>query len=592
MVIDNFEVLDALWRNEILEDDKYMDGIDLTDENVLDELKKVTILNLRIYGQSSDFFEKKDDKKSGYEQLCLLVDKCPNLKNFDILIPSNFKDVSGDDLFNSLVKKQNIERISLRKFSLDYNNLIKAIKDSKENLHVSVSKLGDQKKEFSCLFLDNKDKKKLHFFGGLENKEYDKIYNMLCNGNCPFDFYKKYSSYISKEDNFNIVTSNVSETIGLDLSILKNDTRIKGIIIKCGYPDSENPYTVDEYIQIKQVIDNIVSKIRIPSNNDPNREKIIFSQIYKILGKNISYDNYAVTDEGKKDKELEDNCRNLKNGLLGVERNGKKELMCVCAGYATILQAVCAMFNIKCNYVTSRSKQIEEEGVFQLSGPRKYENGTNDPKGHAYNSVILDGQAYFCDLTWDAKILKLGGIARNFLCSFETFSKSHKDVGFSEDNLEFILQSGERIFSELIYKYELENDTFNKEDYNKDLSYEEQMNLFGIVAKGQIEEMANVSYLSGFVGEYLDFVKQCKNSIEIKEYLNMIKTIQSVEEYIKSDEFKKRASWAGLGMTVTEKNINNENKEKSIIFYDGSASTVEKARKEVENMDGGTWKLR
>lgn len=586
MIIDNFEVLDSLWHNEILEDDKYLNGIDLNDEYVLEELKKVNILSITINRKSTDFFEKEDNKKSGYEQLCLLVDKCPNLTDFYISINSKIKDISGDDLFNNLMKNLNIERISLRNFLLNYDNLIKLIKESKDNLHVSVSKLGDQKKEFSCLFLNNKEKKKLYFFEGLENKEYNKIYNMLRNGNCPFDFYKKYYSYISKEDSFDLVISNISEISWSDLSIIKSDSRIKGIMVKCGYTDSEKPYTIDEYVQIKQVIDNIVAKIKIPSNDDHNREKIIFSQIYKILGENISYDHYAISEEGKLDTKLENDCRNLKNGLLGVERNGRKEFCCVCAGYATILQNVCSMFNIKCDYVSSNSKEVREDGIFQISGPRKYENGTNDPMGHAYNSVVLDGQAYFCDLTWDAKTLKMGGIAKNFLCSYDTFSKSHRIVGFSNNNLEFILQTGEKSYKNELYK-------LNEEIYNKDLSYEEQINLFGIVAKGQIEEMVNVSYLSGFVGEYLDFVKQCKNSIEIKEYLDMIKTIQSVEEYIKSDEFQKRASWTGLGMTITQKDKNNnEKQEKTITFYDGSSSTVENARNEVENMDGGTWKLR
>ncbi len=586
MVIDNFEVLDSLWHNEILEDEKYLNGIDLNDEYVLEELKKVNNININIFKKTTDFFENVDNKKSGYEQLCLLVNKCPNLKDFFISINSKIKDISGDDLFNILMKNPNIERISLRNFLLNYDNLIKSIKESKDNLYVAVSKLGDQKKEFNCLFLNQKEKKKLNFFEGFENKEYDKIYYMLRNGKCPFDFYKKYLSYISNEDSFDLVISNVSKISWSDLSIIKSDSRVKKIEIKCGDIHSCRPYTIDEYIQIKQVIDNIVTKIKIPSNDNPDREKIIFSQIYKILGENISYDHYAITEEGILDKELKSNCRNLKNGLLGVERKGKKELLCVCAGYATILQNVCSMFNIKCDYVSSCSKEVREDGIFHFDPKKqKYENGTNDPMGHAYNAVVLDGQSYFCDLTWDAETLKLGGIAKNFLCSYDTFFKSHKDVGFSDDNLEFISQSGERSYKGEFYK-------LNEKLYNKDLSYEEQMNLFGIVAKGQIEEMVNVSYLSGFVGEYLDFVKQCKNSMEIKEYLAIIKNIQQIEKYIYSDEFKKRASWTGMATKVQKKDKDDITQEKTILFYDGMKSTVEKARDEIENMDGGTWKLR
>lgn len=88
----------------------------------------------------------------------------------------------------------------------------------------------------------------------------------------------------------------------------------------------EEPYTREDFLQIRQKIDEIKEKIEIPDSSDENREKKIFMQVYNILGKKIDYNHYAVTEEGRKDSVLRITCRNLKDGLL----KGKA----VCAGYA------------------------------------------------------------------------------------------------------------------------------------------------------------------------------------------------------------------------------------------------------------------
>jgi len=64
------------------------------------------------------------------------------------------------------------------------------------------------------------------------------------------------------------------------------------------------PYKRDEYILVRKRIDEIISKIQIPGESTKDREKMIFSQIYRKLAEQIEYDYYAISEEGKKDTKL------------------------------------------------------------------------------------------------------------------------------------------------------------------------------------------------------------------------------------------------------------------------------------------------
>ena len=415
-------------------------------------------------------------------------------------------------------------------------------------------------------------------------KQLDDLYKELLYGKISLESYEKYKNNLTNYNNLYISIGNVND---LDLSrfeSIKNDSRIKGIYIKCGYDKNENAqyYSKEEYENIRKSIDNIIQIIKLPEADDLNRDKLIFAQIYKILGKNIRYDHYAISEEGKKEDGLSSNCRNLKNGLLGVVRNGKKELLTVCAGYATILQNLCACFNIKCDYISSSSKEIEKPGEFIISGPRKYENGTYDPMGHGYNAVYLDGKAYLCDLTWDADLMKLDKLGHNFLKSYNDFYKSHKDEGFSSDNVRVVNQSGE------VKNY------LNKELFTNSCSYEYQIELLGNIAKGNIDEMINEGYLADFAMKNIEHIKQVKGKAGAMDYLNLISTIHKLEEYIKSPEFRDNAGWMAQAINnefIDEKG--NVIDRKSFTFYPGTMDmSVNDAIDRVENMEEKQWKMK
>lgn len=151
--------------------------------------------------------------------------------------------------------------------------------------------------------------------------------------------------------------------------------------------EQRNPYTRNEYENIRKKIDNILSQVEFPEENEPNREKNIFAQIYRILGNKISYDYNAISDSEKANERLQITCRNLLGGLL--------ENRSVCAGYADILRNTLACADIYSEYVGAMP-DIENGVSFNLK----------DPKGHAYNLVMLDGEKYWVDLTWDAAAIK------------------------------------------------------------------------------------------------------------------------------------------------------------------------------------------
>ena len=184
-----------------------------------------------------------------------------------------------------------------------------------------------------------------------------------------------------------LVIKNVNE---LSLDKLQESKYISTIQISDGRntekPQS-SPYSRQEYTKVREEIDKIISQVKLPEENDPDREKKIFSQVYKILGKKIEYDNYAISKEGKKDDRLQTTCRNLLGGLL--------ENKCVCAGYADILRNVLACTGIYSEFIGA-SPDFENGVPYNLK----------DPSGHAWNLVKLDGKKYWTDLTWDANNIK------------------------------------------------------------------------------------------------------------------------------------------------------------------------------------------
>lgn len=172
-----------------------------------------------------------------------------------------------------------------------------------------------------------------------------------------------------------------------------------------------NTYTKDEILAVRKEVDSILAQIQVPPEGTPNREKIIFAQVYSKLGEKMEYDYEAIKKENEKDEQMQKTCRDLYGGLV----NGK----CVCAGYANILANVLSCFDMKAKYIGG-SINIEDGVVYNLK----------DPQGHAWNEVYLDGESFLTDLTWDYNNIRAGHFPlKYFLKSKADFG--HNDYAFS-----------------------------------------------------------------------------------------------------------------------------------------------------------------
>jgi len=154
------------------------------------------------------------------------------------------------------------------------------------------------------------------------------------------------------------------------------------------YAEKGKIYAKEEIKGIQDKLKEIISKINVPPPNVKDREKIIYAQIVKQLSEYLEYDyeSAAIIDEtnnstGERyyyDEETQkqiDETQNLK-GLLSEKT--------VCKGMATIVQALCAYYNIDCKVIKNEE--------------------------HAWNLVKLDGEYYEDDFTWYQSNLQTSNI--------------------------------------------------------------------------------------------------------------------------------------------------------------------------------------
>lgn len=223
----------------------------------------------------------------------------------------------------------------------------------------------------------------------------------------------------------------VSSTSEIDTKTLEENPEIIEVQIideqNRNYAEQEKPYTREEFLAIRKRIDEIKRRVQIPEVEEPDREKKIFMQVYRILGKEIVYNEYAITEEGKKDERLMTTCRNLYDGLINRTA--------VCAGYADILKNVLSEFGIRAEYIFKHNvmskKEYQDKYGLQDSDLEKYDESG---PGHAWNVVTLDGKKYLCDLTADAPFIKADNYPlRNCCINKDFFQIQHDNLECSYD---------------------------------------------------------------------------------------------------------------------------------------------------------------
>ena len=131
--------------------------------------------------------------------------------------------------------------------------------------------------------------------------------------------------------------------------------------------DINNDNAVKCKEEVSKSLDDIVANLNIDGKSD--KEK--YREIYKVLCKNVDYDDEMANVIINEDLESDLNFYRQTYGALVREKT-------VCTGYATAFKAICDRVNLPCWVVF----------------------GTADGEEHAWNSVILDGEVKYVDATW------------------------------------------------------------------------------------------------------------------------------------------------------------------------------------------------
>lgn len=404
----------------------------------------------QIFIQGVDFSKEKPELFSKFHQISVLGLCHANIANMEIFsqLESNVGiDVSGNPVENDINEEMVAEiekhngRFSFSSLESLYNKLAFAIVSNSKELDLSNLDIPDNQIDDIVKILN-----RLENFQLTASKD---IIDRLNSGKTKFNPISKIKKLI------------IASTGQLDTESLMSHPDIEVIQIidsenrERKWDNQEEPYTREEYLEIRKKIDEIVKQVEVPEENEKDREKKIFAQLYRLLGEKIEYNYYAITEEGKKDEKLQITCRNLYDALV----KGKT----VCAGYSDTVKNVSSEFGIKVkNIIRGRKDRAEfarywgyDENDFQIID---YEE---DGPGHAWNLPQLDGENYLCDLTYDEAAIKAGSYPLNNFCiSEEDFDIQHAEYKLKDE--------GE--ISELSDEKQLKLFGFSKQEIEKRLA--------------------------------------------------------------------------------------------------------------------------
>ena len=350
----------------IYSDDKnIISNVDMTFlSKVNRDLKWLSISDIDLSNVNANIFNQ-------FENLQFLNLKNNNIKDFEIL---------------SKLNEQVRVLIDNPMTNVSINEVINKIKSHKDNLFFAPCSV------FNAMFKALEYKELNLEVYEIPDERLDEVIHFLNENEIKVELSSKEIARLNErpEKIKNIYSCKLNGTKDVSTKYLEEHPEIVAIET-IDYYNSEMPtysYTREEFLQIRRKIDGIKQQIVFPEENDIDREKKIFMQVYKILGKMIEYDYYAISEEGREDSELQQSCASLKGGLL----KGKA----VCAGYAYILKNVLEEVGIETYYISADPDKSNE-----------FYCAERDSNGHAWNSVVLDGEEYYCDLTWDAPSIQM-----------------------------------------------------------------------------------------------------------------------------------------------------------------------------------------
>lgn len=164
-------------------------------------------------------------------------------------------------------------------------------------------------------------------------------------------------------------------------------------------------YTIDDFISIKEKIklEYIDGLPKIP-DEDPDKEKKLFTYLYIKMAQNIQYDYFAseLASATGYARDMGEKFVERASSLIGGVIDGKS----LCGGYSEILRNLMSEIGIDASVITG-------------GGWTKKDNMPS----HAWNQVKLDGRWYNCDITNDADFILAGLKLPFYLKSNEQFMR-------------------------------------------------------------------------------------------------------------------------------------------------------------------------
>jgi hypothetical protein len=155
MIIDNIKLLDSLNGLGILDDEIFdADYLDLNDPKVRENLSRLNTLAVRL-GYT-------DDVESEFEQLCLLVDNCPNITRFTatFINRERLNSINGNKLLDKLISNGNVKDIYLPPYYYNYEYIFKKVNELNGRVAILLPQISDKNWEMKYINSNSNFKRK------------------------------------------------------------------------------------------------------------------------------------------------------------------------------------------------------------------------------------------------------------------------------------------------------------------------------------------------------------------------------------------------------------------------------------------------
>lgn len=251
-----------------------------------------------------------------------------NLKKFISINITNLKN----EKFNFLPEAKKIEEIKIKGNKIkidDLNNIV--LGNYKKDIELKLEDIDN------CIIIKDKkvnikiDAKNIEKL--INNISFYKITNLdvIFNDEVNFEHFTKILKKVKKEINIGI--TDISKLTVNQSIILKERLKVKNISLLNKQKEIITIYDIDSFIDMRQAIDKFIENVPEELKED---EKFLW--IYKILLKNIKYDE-------KEEQDLDD----LKKGLI--------EKCCISKGYSEILKNCLLCLGFEINSINGKLKK-------------------------------------------------------------------------------------------------------------------------------------------------------------------------------------------------------------------------------------------